>query len=90
MDAVPFRASEGVTLLLYNKIRRLPQKSPPTKTLDFIARLYDIENCMAYVSFISQFSIWKTATICAINHAVIHKHPVNIECLFAYYMHKKA
>jgi len=27
---------------------------------------------MAYAPFILQFSIWKTATICAINHVVIH------------------
>ncbi len=32
-----------------------------------------IENCVAYAPFILQFSIWKTATIRAINHAVIHK-----------------
>jgi len=32
---------------------------------------------VAYAPFILQFSIWKTATICAINHAVIHN--LNIE-----------
>ena len=32
----------------------------------------NIENYMVYVSFVLQFSIWKTATILAINNAVIH------------------
>ncbi len=31
-----------------------------------------IDNCAGYMTFCTQFSIWKTATIRAINHAVIH------------------
>jgi len=31
-----------------------------------------IDNCVGYMTFCTQFSIWKTATIRAINHAVIH------------------
>jgi len=42
----------------------------------------DIDNCMACVLFILQLSIWKTAAIWAINHAVIHtlNHSLKENC----------
>ncbi len=40
---------------------------------DYFLQKSNYKNCMAYAPFILQFSVWKTATMRAINHAVIHK-----------------
>ena len=53
-------------LLLAMKINSLPNRDREHK------RLKDIENCVDCMTFCTQFSIWKTATIHAINNAVIH------------------
>ena len=36
------------------------------------SRVLDIDNCVSYVTYFSQFSICITANICNLSHAVIH------------------